>query len=253
MGTKGFTILCLGLAPVMVFGQKLSFTVSPTIETGFSILSNSSIERNDMEYVSLEPLTKMGNIGYVPIIYGMGLYLNNGSKMSYGIHVGHTEVVNGYKFTTFKSPTVSSDINYSLTTGFSRLYINGSIRRSLMQNEQDFGYLGIDFGVSKNLSGISEMNYKYFNEITSSDTMDASIVQRLGYSLTVTYGLPIYGKPENPLFHLVLKYSQGFRVINKGYFSIWDANNNYINISSPSYGSQISIGIVKNISFAVRN
>ena len=236
--------------PLNLFSQGKSIFLEPIIDNQFGTKSKYEFQTQELDNVEFLPLSKIGNIGYNSMNFGLGAGVKI-NRSSFSFVYKSIYSTNGYAYVYSPNDNVLQSQYYKLKVDsrrqlFSVLYSYELEKFKNHRHSFSVGY-GLSFNHSTDMSPSKTLN----GNLLSTDSVDFQMKQKIGNHISCSYNVSFYTKKGFNLFDLSLGYSLGLRNIDALYIHQEDYQGNQNLILSKSRGSYFSIGLSRKFHFKI--
>jgi hypothetical protein len=236
--------------PANAYSQGKSFFLDPIIDNQFGTKSKYEFLKHELNNVEFLPLSKIGDIGYNSINFGLGV----GFKMNrnaFSLVYKGIYTTNGYSYLYSPSDNVLQSQFYRLKVDSRRQLFSVLYSHDLEKYKKHIHSFSIGYGLSFNHSTDMTPNKMLNGNLTSTDSVDFQMKQRIGSHLSFSYTVSFFTKKGFNLFDLSLGYSLGLRSVDVLYIRQEDYLGNQNFILSKSRGSYFSVGLSRKFHFKI--
>lgn len=234
--------------PLNLFSQGKSFFLEPIIDNQFGTKSKYEFQKQELDNVELLPLSKIGNIGYNSINFGLGAGLKI-NRNAFSLVYQSFSTTNGYAYVYNPNGNVLQSQYYRLKVDSRRQLFSVLYSYDLDNFKNHIHSFSIGYGLSFNQSTDMPPNKMLNGNLVSTDSCDFQMKQKIGSHLSLSYTVSFLTKKGINLFDLSIGYSQGLKNIDVLYIRQEDYLGNQNYILSKSRGSYFSIGLSRKFHF----
>jgi hypothetical protein len=236
--------------PLNVFSQGKSFFLEPLIDNQFGTKSKYEFQKQELDNVEFLSLSKLGNIGYNLISFGLGAGIKT-NKSAFSFVYKSICTTNGYTYVYIPNNNILQAQYYRLKVDSKRQLFSVLYSYELEKFKKQIHAFSIGYGLSFNHSTDISPNKMLNGNLVSIDSVDFQTKQKIGGHLSFTYTVSFFTKKRSNLFDLSLGYSQGLRNVDVLYIRQDDYIGNQNYILSKSRGSHFSIALSRKFHFKI--